>query len=408
MHWVFSRRLSFNQLVLHCAALVLTFFILPKTASAQSGALQFVPVTPCRVVDTRNASGDFGGPELAAGSTRTFNIPQSACGIPSTAVAYSLNATVAPIFSLAWLTIWPDGEAMPSVSTINSSYGRIKANAAITAAGADGGISVYATDATHLILDIDGYFIPAGTTVSSLQFFPIIPCRVVDTRTGTGPLTGPLLSGGMARSFPLQSGSCGLPATAQAYSLNITAAPQSHLDYLTVWPSGQAQPLVSTLNSWSGAITANAAIVAAGSGGDISIFVTDSSDLIVDVNGYFAPPATGGLSLYTTTQCRVLDTRAESGKFNGTLAIPVQDSSCAPPSTAQAYVLNVTATPPGTLDYLTLWADGTTQPGTSTLNAYDGAITSNMGIVSNTMGTIDAFSSDPTELIVDFSGYFAP
>ncbi len=69
-----------------------------------TNGLQFIPVTPCRIADTRNATGAFGGPQLAGGSTRTFNIPQSACGIPSTAVAYSLNATVVPSASLGYLT----------------------------------------------------------------------------------------------------------------------------------------------------------------------------------------------------------------------------------------------------------------------------------------------------------------
>ena len=59
-------------------------------------ALQLIPVTPCRIVDTRWPAGPFGGPEMDAGATRAFDIPQSACGIPSTAVAYSLNVTVVP------------------------------------------------------------------------------------------------------------------------------------------------------------------------------------------------------------------------------------------------------------------------------------------------------------------------
>ena len=55
----------------------------------------------------------------------------------------------------------------------------------------------------------------------------------------------------------------------------------------------------------------------------------------------------------------------------------------APPSTAQAYVFNATVVPPGALGYLTLWPDGEDQPMVSTLNAIDGAITSNMAIVPN-------------------------
>ena len=226
----------------------------------------------------------------------------------------------------------------------------------------NGGVSVYVTDATQLILDIDGYFVPAGTSSSGLQFFPLTPCRIADTRNAAGPLGGPSLTGGVGRAFPVQSSSCGIPATAQAYSLNITAVPHGTLGYLTAWPSGQAQPLVSTLNALTGAVTANAAIVPAGSGGNVSIFVSNSADVVLDVNGYFAPPATGGLSLYTVTPCRVLDTRNGAGAFKGTLAVPVHGSSCAPPATAQAYVLNATVVPSGTLDYLTLWPDGGAQP----------------------------------------------
>jgi hypothetical protein len=376
-------------------------------STSTTGALQFIAVTPCRIADTRNATGAFGGPELAAAATRTFNVPQSACSIPSTAVAYSLNVTVVPIQVLGYLTIWPAGQTQPTVSTLNSD-GRVKANATITPAGTSGGVSVYASDATQFILDIDGYFVPAGTSTSGLQFFPLTPCRVADTRNATGALGGPSLAANDSRAFPVQSSACSIPSTAKAYSLNITAVPHSSLGFLTAWPSGQAQPVVSTLNSSTGAVTANAAIVPAGSGGDISIFVSDASDVILDVDGYFAPPATGGLSLYTVTPCRALDTRSSSGAFDGTLAVAVHGSACAPPATAKAYVLNATVVPPGPLSYLTLWAAGGSQPNVSTLNADDGAVTSNMAIVPTANGSIDAFADGSTQLILDISSYFAP
>jgi len=368
--------------------------------------LQFVTVAPCRVADTRNPSGPFGSPELSAGTIREFDIPQSACGIPTTAVAYSLNVTVVPDASLNYLTLWPAGEPQPNVSTLNSD-GRVKANAAITPAGTNGGVSVYVSDATQVILDIDGYFVPAGTS-SSLAFYPLAPCRVVDTRNPAGSLGGPFIPGGGSRNFPVQSSSCNLPANAQAYSLNVTAVPHASLNYLTAWPTGEAQPNVSTLNSRTGVAVANAAIVPAGNSGDISIYVSDSADVILDVNGYFAPAGSGGLSLYPATPCRALDTRSTSGIFSGVLEVAIQTSVCAPSSTAQAYVLNATVVPAGPLNYLTLWPDGETQPNVSTLNANDGAIASNMAIVSTANGRIDAFAYDPTQLIIDISSWFAP
>jgi len=385
----------------------LVVFVAAAGSFAQTASsLQFVPVTPCRVADTRNAIRPFGGPELGARTSREFEIPQSACKIPSSAVAYSLNVTVVPNGPLGYLTIWPSGQSQPLVSTLNSD-GRVKANAAITPAGTNGGVSVYVTNETQVILDIDGYFVPKGTA-SALAFYPVTPCRVVDTRKAVGPLGGPFMAAGTSRAFPVQSSSCGLPADAQVYSLNVTAAPRGDLGYLTMWPTGAAQPLVSTLNAPTGTDTANAAIVPAASNGDVSVYVSNSTDVVLDVDGYFAAPATGGLSLYTTTPCRVLDTRQSSGAFKGTLDVAVEPSVCGPSSTAQAYILNATVVPPSGLGFLSLWPNGENQPTVSTLNAIDGAVTSNMAIVPTNNGNIDAFSSNPTQLILDLSSYFAP
>jgi hypothetical protein len=378
------------------------------TVTGPSTRLQFIPVTPCRVADTRNPEGPFGAPALAAGATREFDIPQSACNIPATAVAYSLNVTVVPDGVLDYLTLWPSGQPQPVASTLNSLDGRVKANAAITPAGTNGGVTVFAYNATNVILDIDGYFVPAGTP-SSLAFIPITPCRVADTRkpADSFDLGGPFVAAGTSRIFPVLSGQCAISSDAQAYSLNVTAVPHTVLDYLTIWPTGQAQPAVSTLNATTGTVTANAAIVPAASNGDISVYVSNDTDVILDVNGYFVK-STGGLSLYTIAPCRVLDTRKAAAVFDEELTVAVEGSVCAPPATAQAYVLNATAVPPGVLNYLTLWPDGLTQPIVSTLNAVDGAVTSNMAIVPTFNGKIDAFSSNPTQLILDLSSYFAP
>jgi hypothetical protein len=117
----------------------------------------------------------------------------------------------------------------------------------------------------------------------------VAPCRVADTRNAPGPFGGPELGAGMTRSFAIPASGCYVPSTAVAYSLNITVAPDGLLEYLSVWPAGSPQPFVSTLNSWDGSVVANAAIVPAGTNGAISVFVTDSSHVIVDINGYFAP-----------------------------------------------------------------------------------------------------------------------
>jgi len=246
------------------------------------------------------------------------------------------------------------------------------------------------------------------------------PCRVADTRKDTFPpgLGTPNLSSKVARDFPVLASNCPIPATAKAYSLNLAAVPYPSLGvplgYLEVWPKGQmpASP-VSTLNNLTGTVVANAAIVPAGTGGEITVLPGGNTDLVIDINGYFAPAGTGGMSLYPAAPCRVIDTRKiGSGQpFSGPLNPPVDvvDSPCSPPSTAQAYVFNATVVPTGFLGYLTLWQnDPMHQPVVSTLNALDGAITNNMAIVPTTDGKIDAYASGTTQLILDLSSYFAP
>ena len=372
--------------------------------------MQFVPVAPCRVVDTRNPNGPFGGPAISGGTSRSFALPSGPCSsIPSTAVAYSLNVTAIPTHTLSYLTIWPTGGSRPQVSTLNSFDGRTKANAAIVPAGTGKAVSVYVSDTSNVVLDIDGYFVPAPDN-TALEFYKLTPCRVADTRNPDGPLGGPYLQAEQAREFPvLEAQACGIPGTAQAYSMNFTVIPKNSqpLSYLTIWPSGLSRPVVSTLNDPTGTIVANAGIVPAGTGGDISAYATADTDLVIDINGYFAPAATNGLSLFSMWPCRSLDTRGGSGVFSGTLPVDIVDSLCGVGYGSLAYVFNATVLPSGPLGYLTLWPNGAQQPLVSTLNAPDGATTSNMAVVPTNNGVINAFATSPTQLLLDVSGYFA-
>jgi hypothetical protein len=373
-----------------------------------SQAQQLVAVTPCRLVDTRQT-----GDPIQGGTSQSYILPQlGGCNVSSSAAAYSLNVTVVPHGALGYLTIWPTGEAQPVVSTMNSPDGRTKANAAIVPAGTSGAVSVYVTNTSDVILDIDGYFAPPGS--QTYQFYPLTPCRLVDTRGADGDLGGPRLAAQAQRSFPLLESTTCIPTGLNplAYSLNFTVIPnpsRQQLGYLSVWPAGDTQPVVSTLNNPTATVVANAAIVPAGTDGDIDVYAFNTTDLLIDINGYFAAPGTGGLSLYPAAPCRVLDTRQNHGQpFMGEKTVNVVGSTCAPPSSAQAYVFNATVVPPGSMPYLTLWPDGELRPVASTLNAYDGFITSNMAIVPTNNGSIDAYAAALTQLLLDISGYFAP
>ncbi len=113
--------------------------IMTFIAQAQT-PLYYVPIGPCRLADTRNASQPpgFGPPSLIGSQTRNFVVPtNNNCHIPNDASAYALNLTVVPqTGSLDYVTVWPDDQPQPVVSTLNSWDGRVKANSLIVGAGA--------------------------------------------------------------------------------------------------------------------------------------------------------------------------------------------------------------------------------------------------------------------------------
>ena len=398
--WAFSGWTGACSGIGSCTVTMTQNFFLTAVFLEPGHGLQFAPVTPCRLVDTRQTQTPIQG-----GTSQSFIVPQLGnCNIPATAAAYSINVTVVPRHTLGYLTVWPTGEAQPFVSIMNSWDGRVKANAAIVPAGSQGAISVYATDTTDVILDISGYF--AAPAAGTYQFFPLTPCRVVDTRQGQN---GGTLQAGVERDYTI-AGHCGIPSAATGYSFNVTVLPtHGELDYLTVWPKGEGQPYVSTLNDPTGTVVANAAIVPAGEHNATAFYAHDKpTDLLVDVNGYFAPAATGGMSLYPAAPCRVIDTRDSGPPWSGMKPVNVVNGPCAPPSNSQAFVFNGTVVPPGPMLFLTLWPHDEDQPTVSTLNAQDGAVTSNMAIVPTTDGSIDSYAYALTQMILDISGYFAP
>ncbi|MBL8227414.1 MAG: hypothetical protein JNL98_03015 [Bryobacterales bacterium] len=396
-----------------------------QAGPGSSAALRFVPITPCRLVDSRDAnrSGSFGPPSLAAGTSRDIPVPQGACGIPFSARAYSVNMTVVPAGFLGFLSLYPTGQTRPVVSTLNSWNGRVVANAAIVPAGTSGAITVFASDNTHIVLDVNGYFVPASEP-QGLMFYPVTPCRISDTRAGGGKLGEygpPQIAAGGTRTMNVPASGCGIPGNAQAYALNVTAVPPGLLSYITVWPGGQTQPLASTLNAFDGQVVANAAIVPAGLNGTVSFFASEATDLVVDVTGYFAPPGAGAspLNFFTVTPCRAVDTRGDGGK-SGQFGPPqmaagsarsfgLLESGCGVPAAARAYSLNMTVVPPGPLSFLTTWPTGLAQPLVSTLNSFNGQVVANAALVpAGSAGAINVFVSNASDVIIDINGFFAP
>jgi hypothetical protein len=124
------------------------------------------------------------------------------------------------------------------------------------------------------------------------DFYTVTPCRVADTRNAIGPSGGPALVANSTRIFPVTGGVCGIPSTATAVSVNLTAVQAAAVGYLTLYPGNAlSTPLVSSINFSPGHTRANNAVVLLATDGAGTIKVSNGSagtvHFVLDVNGYF-------------------------------------------------------------------------------------------------------------------------
>ena len=145
------------------------------------------------------------------------------------------------------------------------------------------GVSVQAQDVVDRVL--------ATIPTPPIAFVAVAPCRLADTRTGSGfsgAIGPPSLVAATSRVFPV-AGNCGIPLAAQAISMNLTVARTTGPGFLAIWPDGSPQPnpLVSTLNYVQGVTVANNVLVGLGTTGGVNVYSLVQVDVIIDVNGYF-------------------------------------------------------------------------------------------------------------------------
>jgi len=191
--------------------------------------------------------------------------------------------------------------------------------------------------------------------------------------------------------------------------------------YITVWPSGTAMPTTSNLNFTPGPASTNLVIARVGAGGKVAIFNhMGSTDVIADVQGWFAAPAsTAGSAYFPTNPARILDSRTGTGTpggaigqlgTDGTIDITVAGAGGVPSSGVSAVVLNVTVTDsPGPESYITLFPAGTARPVASNLNYSAGETVPNLVIVRVNDGKVSMFNHvGSTNVIADVQGWFGP
>ncbi len=120
----------------------------------------FYTLTPCRLLDTRNAAGPYGGPALTGAGERVF-VLAGRCGIPPTATGLAANLTVTQSAAAGDLRVVSAGLPLPSTSAINYRPGQTRANNALVTLGGSGDVTIHCDQASgvvHVILDVTGYF----------------------------------------------------------------------------------------------------------------------------------------------------------------------------------------------------------------------------------------------------------
>jgi Cellulase (glycosyl hydrolase family 5)/IPT/TIG domain len=381
---------------------------------------QYRPLVPARILDTRSGIGGIGTlraqQPVDVAVAGQGGVPAMGSATPPSAVV--LNVTVTNPSQTGYVTIYPTGSPRPATSSLNFVAGQTVPNLVEVALGTGGKVSAYlATGSSDVIFDVAGWVTTPGTVTDGAGLYrPIVPSRVLDTRTASpvGQTPYRLQIAGTPGIPPM--GASGSPA---AVVLNLTVTDSSQPSYVTVYPSDASRPTTSNQNLLPGLTRANRVVVKLGADGAVGLFnAAGTTDLIVDVNGWFtdatSPSSTVGqfTGLYPA---RLLDTRAGSGPLGpgATLTLQVSGHGGVPamsdPGPPSAVVLNVTATDPTTAGYLAIYPSQPSPPGTSDLNWIGPNKTvPNLVVVKlSSAGQIAIFNpAGRTDVVVDVFGWY--
>jgi hypothetical protein len=391
----------------------------PSTASSrvtpQTSGATYHPMTPARLLDTRNGTGL--SCKLVANTPATFAVA-GVDGIPGDATAVTGNVTAVDETAAWAVYLGPVPIASPTTSTINFTKGQIVGNGLTVALGAGGTLSATymstAGNTTDLVFDVTGFFTPDA---SGATYHPMTPARLLDTRNGTG------LSAKLAANTPATfavAGQGGIPGNAVAVTGNVTAVNETAAWAVYLGPVPSASPSTSTINFLKGQIVGNSLTVALGAGGTLSATYMstagNTTDLVFDVTGFYTPDASG-VAYVPLTPARLLDTRSGVGLSGKLSANTPATFSVAGrggvPQDAAAVTGNVTVVNETAGWAVFLGPVPIASPTTSTINFLKGQIVGNgLTVALGSGGTLSATymstAGNKTDLVFDVSGYFAP
>lgn len=344
-------------------------------------ASDYVALTPDRIIDTR----DTAAPVPAGGTLPVDLAPY----LPDGTSAVAVNLTSAGAQGSGHLAGHPCDRPRPEISNVNYSAGVPRGALAIVPLSADGKLCVFAPTTTHVIVDLQGAFVPSGSAPDALRFTPLAaPDRLLDTRvTGRAAVS-----------------TVNAPPGAEAVAVNLTATQASEPGWLKAFACGGDEPFVSNVNYMPGESVAGAAIVPVSGDGTICVRSSAPADVIVDITGSFT---TGGeLRFVPAEPTRVLDTRTGTGGWSPIHASGVAIDTRAVPAGARAVTGTLTIVAPLRDSWLKAYGCGD-EPPTSNVNASRDQVMANAvttGVDPN--GRICITNVNATHSLFDVTGWW--
>lgn len=362
---------------------------MPETTAATNA--HFEPVTPFRLVDSRNGRG---ATRLTGGATTRIDIGDAS------AAAVSANFVAVQPSANGFLTAFACPAERPTVSTLNFRAGAVIANQAIVPVD-DGEICVYSKATTDIVIDVNGYF---RSGADGAGFVAATPERLIDTRETAR------LQPGRVLEIPTDH----VAPDATAVAVNVTAIRSAQAGWLKLYPCGSpASAEISSINYGPAEIRPNSAVVPVGDGGKLCATSLRELDITIDFTGYFGAKA--GLDFVPLVPIRLFDSRSLYADLNPAtygrriragatvrLAIAGQRGI---PADAQAVSVNVAATEPLESSFVTVFPCGA-RPATANLNISPRqATTANGAMVKlSSDGDLCVFTRSEVHVIVDVNG----
>ena len=250
-----------------------------------------IGLTPARLLETRptaatTVDGQFWKQGLRPAAATTALTVAGRGGVPSGAPAVALNLTVTGPTSAGHVTVYPCDQPRPTASNINYLAGQTKATTVLVRTAADGTVCFHNASATHLVVDVSGYF-PTSDTLAAIS-----PARLLETRpTSATTIDGQFWKLGTrpagSTTTVAVTGRAAVPTSTSGVLMNLTVIAPASAGWATVYPCDRPRPTVPNLTFAAGQTTSNVAVARTSAAGTVCLYTTVASHFVIDTGGWF-------------------------------------------------------------------------------------------------------------------------